>query len=64
MILNLYKNKIAGYQTMYFVASDNINQLYKRIHTVKLYNNFLRKEKNRLEILKVDLRLKNNELEA
>ena len=64
MILNLYKNKIASYQTMYFVASENINQLYKRIHTVKLYNNFLRKEKNRLEILKVDLQLKNNELEA
>ena len=62
MILNLYKNKVTGYQSMYFVASENINQLYKRIHTVKLYNSYLKKEREKLDDLRLELQEKNDQL--
>jgi murein hydrolase activator len=64
MISNLYKNKITGFRTMYFVASENFNQLYRRIHTVKLYNNYLRKERLKLESLMGKLKEQATELEA
>jgi len=63
MITNLYKHKITSFRTMYFVASENLSQLYKRIHTVKLYNSYLRKEREKLDELKKRLYEQNNELE-
>jgi septal ring factor EnvC (AmiA/AmiB activator) len=63
MIRNLYKNKIGSYQTMYFVASENLNQFYKRIHTVKLYNSYLKKEREKLDNLRLELISSNTELE-
>jgi len=63
MVSNLYKNKISSFRSMYFVASEDLNQLYKRIHMVKLYNNYLRKEKDKLDDLKIRLEEQNNELE-
>ncbi|HLO59347.1 MAG TPA: peptidoglycan DD-metalloendopeptidase family protein [Bacteroidales bacterium] len=62
MITNLYKNRITEYAAMYILASENLNQLYKRIHTVKLYNTFLKTEKYRLDTLKQSLVKKNTEL--
>jgi septal ring factor EnvC (AmiA/AmiB activator) len=62
MIVNLYKNRIPEYAAMYILASENLNQLYKRINTVKLYNNFLKTEKYRLDTLKQSLVRKNLEL--
>jgi len=48
---------------MYFLASDNLNQLYKRIRTVKLFNSFLKKKNNELDDLKQDYIERNRELE-
>ena len=62
MITNLYKNKIPNYMAMYIVASENMNQLYKRIHTVKQYNNYLRIERAKLDTLQKGLENKNAEL--
>ncbi|HEX2394024.1 MAG TPA: peptidoglycan DD-metalloendopeptidase family protein [Bacteroidales bacterium] len=63
MISNLYKNKIARFRAMYFIASKDFNQLYKRIHTVKLYNNYLKKEREKLEVMRSELDQQNKELE-
>jgi septal ring factor EnvC (AmiA/AmiB activator) len=62
MITNLYKNRITEYTAMYILASENLNQLYKRIHTVKLYNSFLKTERYRLDTLKQSLVRRNLEL--
>lgn len=62
MITNLYKNKSLNYQIMYFFASENLDQLYKRISTVRIFNNYLRKQRSKLELLKNDLIAANKEL--
>jgi septal ring factor EnvC (AmiA/AmiB activator) len=49
---------------MYFLASENMNQLYKRISIVKIYNNFLRSRKEKLEELKEELLKTNREVET
>jgi septal ring factor EnvC (AmiA/AmiB activator) len=63
MIENLYRNRSINYSMMYFLASENLNQLYKRIRTMKIFNSYLRSQKRKLEILKGDLVAKNTELE-
>lgn len=63
MVTNLYKNKISRFRAMYFVASRDFNQLYKRIHTVKLYNNYLKTERSKLEIMRSEINEQNKELE-
>lgn len=63
MVVSLYKKKSNRYKAMYIVASENVNQLYKRIHTVKLYNKYLRTEREKLEKLKLELQENNAELE-
>ncbi len=63
LIYNLYKNKSLSLRIMYFLASDNMNQLYKRVSVVKIYNNFLKGRKEKLEELKSELLQKNKELE-
>ncbi|MBN1790870.1 MAG: peptidoglycan DD-metalloendopeptidase family protein [Bacteroidales bacterium] len=63
LIYNLYKNKSLSLRIMYFLASENMNQLYKRVSIVKIYNNFLKGRKEKLEELKRELLQKNQELE-
>jgi septal ring factor EnvC (AmiA/AmiB activator) len=63
LIYNLYKNKSLSLRIMYFLASENMNQLYKRVSVVKIYNNFLKSRKEKLEELKSELFRKNKELE-
>lgn len=63
MVTNLYKKKISRFRAMYFVASKNFNQLYKRIHTVKLYNNYLKAERLKLENMRAEINVQNRELE-
>jgi len=63
MVFNLYKNRSGSYRIIYFLASENLNQLYKRIRTIRIYNSFLRKKKKELEELIDELYLKNIELE-
>ncbi len=63
LIYNLYRNRSLDLRIMYFLASDNMNQLYKRISVVKIYNNYLKTRKEKLSDLKKELLLKNIELE-
>jgi septal ring factor EnvC (AmiA/AmiB activator) len=62
MVVNLYKNKSSHYRVMYFLASENLNQLYKRLRTVKLFNSYLRKKKSELDNLKQELVKRNSKL--
>lgn len=62
MIRSLYKSKSPGYLIIYLFASENISQFYKRIRTFKIYNNYLRKQKEKLEILRNDLLKRNEEI--
>lgn len=62
MIVNLYKNKSENYRIMYFFASENLNQLYKRISTVRIFNSFLRNQKFKLDQLIAEMDEKNKEL--
>lgn len=62
MITNLYKNKVSRFSTMYFLASNDLNQLYKRIYTVKLYNKYLRQEREKLDEMRDGLNSRNTEL--
>jgi septal ring factor EnvC (AmiA/AmiB activator) len=62
MVFNLYKNKSSNFRIMYLLASENLNQLYKRIRTIKMYNSYLEKQKNRLDLFKEELSDKNDEL--
>jgi septal ring factor EnvC (AmiA/AmiB activator) len=63
MVVSLYKKKSNRYKSMYILAAENVNQLYKRIHTIKLYNKYLRTERGKLEKLKLGLQENNVELE-
>jgi septal ring factor EnvC (AmiA/AmiB activator) len=63
LILNLYKARNPQYRLMYFLASENMNQLYKRIRMIRLYNAFLRSRKAKLEVLREELMIRNGELE-
>lgn len=63
LIYNLYRNKSLSLRIMYFLASDNMNQLYKRVSVVKIYNNYLKGRKDKLDELKEELLRKNKELE-
>jgi murein hydrolase activator len=49
MIVSFYKNRNRNYGAMYILASENFNQLYKRIRIIKLFNNYLKKQKLSLE---------------
>jgi murein hydrolase activator len=62
LIYNLYRNKSLNNRIMYFMASDNMNQLYKRVRIIKIYNRFLKNRKNTLDELRNELLMKNKEL--
>ena len=63
LIRNLYLIRSPKYRGMYFFAAENLNQLYKRISVIKLYNGYLRSRRNKLESLGNELIRKNKELE-
>ena len=63
MILNGYKNQSRQFGIMYFLASENMNQLYRRIRTIKLFNSYLKKKHAELNVLKADYLKRNVELE-
>jgi septal ring factor EnvC (AmiA/AmiB activator) len=44
LILNSYKFRDRNYLLMYLFASDNFNQLYKRIRMIKVYRSFLKNQ--------------------
>lgn len=62
MIVNNYKNRWNNYYVMYFLASDNMNQLYQRLRFVRIYYNYIENQKLKLDKLKADLSFKSNEL--
>ncbi len=63
MILNGYKNQSKQFVMMYFLASENLNQLYRRIRIIKLFNSYLRKKHGELNGLRADYLMKINELQ-
>lgn len=62
MIVNGYKNQSNHYLVMYFLASENLNQLYRRMRTIKLFNSYLKKKHLELSELKKEYIQKNTEL--
>jgi murein hydrolase activator len=62
MIVRNYKNRWNNYYIMYFLASDNMNQLYQRLRFVRIYYNYIENQKLKLDKLKEDLSVKSNEL--
>ena len=64
LIFTLYKNRGSNYRLMYFLASENMSQLYKRIRIIKIYNRYLRNRRFMMESLKSELLKKNQELLA
>jgi len=62
MICSMYKNKSKYNYLMFFLASDNINQLYRRIRYMQIYNSFIRAQREKKNTLKRDLQTKNESL--
>lgn len=62
LILILYENKSRNYWLMYLLASKNVSQLYRRYKILKQYNNYLKNQKDQLELLERELNSKNTVL--
>jgi len=62
MLVKNYKSRWNNYYLMYFLASDNMNQLYQRFRFIRIYYNYIENQKVKLDILKADLSVKSNEL--
>jgi murein hydrolase activator len=62
MLVKNYKNRWNNYYIMYFLASDNMNQLYQRLRFVRIYYNYIENQKLKLDNLKADLSVKSNAL--
>lgn len=62
MIVNGYKNRSKQFVIMYFLASENLNQLYRRVRTVKLFNSYLKRKHLELTGLKMEYLERNDEL--
>jgi septal ring factor EnvC (AmiA/AmiB activator) len=62
MVVRNYKNRWNNYYVMYFLASDNMNQLYQRLRFVRIYYSYIENQKLKLDELKADLDVKSNEL--
>ena len=62
MVVSNYKNRWNNYYIMYFLASDNMNQLYQRLRFVRIYYSYIENQKSKLDKLKADLSTKSNEL--
>ena len=62
MLVNNYKNRWNNYYIMYFLAAENMNQLYQRLRFVRIYYNYIENQKAKLDKLKADLSVKSNKL--
>jgi septal ring factor EnvC (AmiA/AmiB activator) len=62
MLVKNYKNRWNNYYIMYFLASDNMNQLYQRLRFVRIYYNYIENQKLKLDKLTEDLQAKSNQL--
>ena len=62
MVVSNYKNRWNNYYIMYFLASDNMNQLYQRLRFVRIYYSYIENQKLKLDKLASDLRIKSDEL--
>ena len=62
MVVSNYKHRWNDYYFMYFLASDNINQLYQRLRFVRIYYSYIENQKLKLDKLTADLGVKSNEL--
>jgi septal ring factor EnvC (AmiA/AmiB activator) len=62
MVVSNYKNRWNNYYIMYFLASDNMNQLYQRLRFVRIYYSYIENQKLKLDGLTADLNVKSNEL--
>ncbi len=63
MVVNGYKNRSKQYMIMYFLASENLNQLYRRVRTIKLFNSYLKKKHMELSGLRMEYIERNDELQ-
>jgi murein hydrolase activator len=63
MLVKNYKNRWDNYYIMYFLASDNMNQLYQRLRFVRIYYNYIENQKIKLDQLNADLIVKSNKLQ-
>jgi septal ring factor EnvC (AmiA/AmiB activator) len=62
MILSMYKSRSKYNYLMYFLASENINQLYRRIRYMQIYQSFIRAQRVKRTMLQRELVQKNEEL--
>ncbi len=62
MLVRNYKNRWNNYYIMYFLAAENMNQLYQRLRFVRIYYNYIENQKAKLDKLKADLSVKSNDL--
>jgi murein hydrolase activator len=62
VIVRSYKNRWKNYYLMYFLAADNMNQLYQRFRFIRIYYNYIEVQKEKLDALKEELTQKSNSL--
>jgi len=62
MVVQNYKRKWDGNFMYYILASENINEFYRRIRFVKVYNSYIKSQKEKLEDLLNVLTVKTKEL--
>jgi len=62
MVISAYKNRRKNYMLMYFLASENMNQAYKRIRYFKMYNDYQRRQTDQLTELSEEMAKKNEVL--
>jgi len=62
MIRSMYKNKSKYNYLMYFLASENINLLYRRLRYMQIYNSFIRAQRAKKKALQEELQMANESL--
>ena len=62
MVVRLYREKGSNFYLVYLLASENLNQLYRRFRFMKIYMSYIRTLKSNLESRKKDLVSRRNEL--
>jgi len=62
MVVRLYREKGSNFYLVYLMASENLNQLYRRFRFMKIYMSYIRTLKSNLESRKNDLVSRRNEL--
>jgi len=55
ILIQNYKRRLKNYYLIFFLASENMNQLYQRFRFVKIYMNYLRLQRVNYERLRLEL---------